>query len=225
MKKKVFLSIFLIIIMFLSALLLPSCTKEVSKELSDETKAKNEVNETEEIKKDKSSSDQETLISMEKAANLVLTEAKTWKDDAEIIAIENTYGVNSKGLGDNWLITVVSRSTPPKEEGYSEEYHTGRRYAVKGGKVILNFDDKPTKTFDFFKIEEVINSEKAVKIAIENGAPEDELFNFYLGRQQDCEEYGQIVLNVYTDIVENGDIVSKGVVLNPLTGDIIKVFK
>ena len=74
-------------------------------------------------------------------------------------------------------------------------------------------------------IEDIIHSPEAVRIAIENGAPEKwEEFTLYLGNEKDFEEFGAIVLNVFTVSMGEEGIAVKGTVLDPQSAAIIKVY-
>ena len=55
----------------------------------------------------------EKLVSAKEAVNLVLAEATKWQPDAEVVEINNEFGIFGDGKGTTWLIYVISRTAPP----------------------------------------------------------------------------------------------------------------
>ncbi len=164
-------------------------------------------------------------VSAKEAVDLVLAEAKKWQADAEVIEIRNEFDVFGDGKGNNWLISVISRSAPPVSEGYGENYCVGRRYVVKDGKAILNFSDTMYKVPSQPFPKDFIDSTEAIKIAQANGAPKDDKYNLYLGREDDTVTYGKVVMNLHTLVSENSKLVKKGVILDPVSKEVLEVYK
>ena len=220
MKSKILIYFFLISLLFGNMFFTTSCSSFESKNRETDKPGEN----VEEAKQDTTEA-KNNYISMQEAVELVLAEAKKWNTDAEITEIENLYSINQEGLGTKWLITVVSRSTPPFQEGFGEEFFTGRRYIIEEGRISLDSDDSIIETFGLLDVKNVMDSPEAVKIAIENGSPEKwGAFSLFLGNEKDFEEYGKIVLNVFTVLMDEGAVTVKSTIIDPVSGQIIKVY-
>ncbi|MDH7578876.1 MAG: hypothetical protein QHH75_13915 [Bacillota bacterium] len=211
----------LLLIMLIMGTIVAACGKSGS------TRAKEEVTRraTEEITKIVGDDTREKRVSAKEAVNLVLAEARKWQADAEVVEIRNEFGIFGNGKGTTWLIYVISRSAPPTTSGYGKDYYVGRRYVVEDGKAKLNFDDSMYKVSSQPFPKDFIDSTEALKIAQANGTPKDDKYALYLGRKDDTEKYGKVVMNFHTLVNENSKLVKKGVILDPVSKEVIEVLK
>lgn len=167
----------------------------------------------------------EKKVSAKDAVNLVLAEATKWQSDAEVVEIKNEFGIFGDGKGTTWLIYVISRSAPPTSSGYGKNYYVGRRYLVEDGKAKLNFDDDMYEVSSQPFPKDFIDSTEVIKIAQANGTPKDDKYALYMGKKDDTEKYGKVVVNFHTLANENGKLVKKGVILDPVSKEVIEVLK
>lgn len=167
----------------------------------------------------------EKMVSAKDAVNLVMAEATKWQSDAEVVEIMNEFGIFGDGKGTTWLIYVISRTAPPTSSGYGKNYFVGRRYVVEDGKATLNFDDDMYEVSSEPFPKDFIDSTEAIKIAQANGTPKDDKYALYMGKKDDTKKYGKVVLNLHTLVKENGKLVKKGVILDPVSKEVIEVLK
>ncbi len=209
-----------LLILLLMGTIVAACGK------SESTRAKQEVaGATEEVTKIVGDASREKRVSAKDAVNLVLAEARKWHADAEVVEIRNEFGIFGDGKGTSWLIYVISRSAPHMSSGYGKDYCVGRRYVVEDGIAKLNFDDSMYQVSPQPFPKDFIDSTEAIKIAQANGAPKDDKYALYLGRKDDTSKYGKIVMNFHALVNQNNKFVKRGVVLDPLSKEIIEVLK
>ncbi len=218
MKRVKILS--LLLILLIMGTVVAACGKNAP------SPAKEEVaRATKEVTKIVGDDSRDKKVSAKEAVNLVLTEAKKWQADAEVVEIRNEFGIFGDGKGTTWLISVISRSAPPTAGGYDKNHCVGRRYVVEDGKAKLNFGDEMYKVSSQPFPKDFLDSTEALKIAQVNGAPKDDKYALYLGRELDTAKYGKVVMNFHTLVNENGKLVKKGVILDPVSKEVIEVLK
>jgi hypothetical protein len=210
----------LLLIVLITGTIVAACGK------SESTRAKEAADRaTKEATKIVGDDTREKKVSAKDAVNLVLAEARKWRADAEVIEIRNEFGIAGDGKGTTWLISVISRSAPPTASGYGKDYYVGRRYVVEDGKAKLNFDDSMYQVSSQPFPKDFLDSTEAVKIAQANGAPKDDKYALYMGRKDDTAKYGKVVMNFHTLVHENNKLVKKGVILDPVSKEVIEVLK
>ena len=96
---------------------------------------------------------------------------------------------------------------------------------VEDGKAKLNFDDEMYEVSSQPFPKDFIDSTEAIKIAQANGTPKDDKYALYMGKKDDTKKYGKVVLNLHTLVKENGKLVKKGVILDPVSKEVIEVLK
>jgi hypothetical protein len=152
------------------------------------------------------------LLSSNQAVGLALSlDQVKALSEPETVSIENTMQVNSQGLGDNWLVYLISR--PDNLE---------LRIKILQGVPEIIFQTEPISK-DYPSLpEKIISSEKAIETVLNNGFPADNSYSFYLGRFSDLEKYGQVVVSVHTVIQSGATTKVSGLILDPQTGEILR---
>jgi hypothetical protein len=152
------------------------------------------------------------LLSSNQAVGLALSlDQVKALSEPETVSIENTMQINSQGLGDNWLVYLISR--PDNLE---------LRIKILQGVPEIIFQTEPISK-DYPSLpEKIISSEKAIETVLNNGFPADNSYSFYLGRFSDLEKYGQAVVSVHTVIQSGATTKVSGLILDPQTGEILR---
>ncbi|MEW6447432.1 MAG: hypothetical protein AB1426_05005 [Bacillota bacterium] len=212
----------LLLILLIMGTIVAGCRESASTRAKEE--AVRATKEFKEITKIVGDDTREKRVSLKDAVNLVLAEARKWRADAEVVEIRSEFGIFGDGKGTTWLISVISRSAPTAS-GYGKNYCVGRRYVVEDGKAKLNSDGEMYKVSSQPFPKDFLDSTEALKIAQANGAPKDDKYALYLGRELDTAKYGKVVMNFHTLVNENGKLVKKGVILDPVSKEVIEVLK
>ncbi|MFC1711687.1 hypothetical protein ACFLZ1_03825 [Patescibacteria group bacterium] len=146
------------------------------------------------------------LTTAKQAADLGLKHTQEW-DDASIVSLENTLQVNKNGLGDSWLVFVISESE-----------NKGIIVKIKNGQASLLVAEFNLNKQYLLLDNEYIDSDEALKLALEAGLTQNKNYSMFLGRYKDLEKYGQTVWNINTVLHINNKTKTPGIILDPKTG-------